>query len=468
MDKKKLILIISLIVGLVIFSVITVLIFLKESTKYTVTFDTNGGTIIEKQIIKAGDEVMRPKDPVKEGYVFKEWTYKNKKYDFSSKVNSDIKLKAKWSKIEEKLEEYTITFDSDGGTTIENQTIEKGKNVTEPNAPTKEGYAFEYWMLDNEEYDFENKIESDMTLKAKWKKIPKFTVTFDSNGGSNVNQQIILEGSKVNKPTNPTKKYYKFVEWQLNGKAYNFNNIVSSDIKLIAKWELQLPTTLPKPVVEVEGDPFNRIGLENTTQCEYIVKLSNYKDYLYQNINGDYNYFIDEYYIIDKDGTTQMIQENIEEPLSYMPFCGKVYEIYIKVVRKNSNNEIVASSVSDQIIIDTKKDMTPTLGLGSWWCGSEGFCDVVFKNGMYTYRLSVFESVGTEFYGGIIEIYEKENDSYKYVGDAEHEAGLYVDIAPNTKKVYVARAYIMDDTSQKIYGNYSNELVIDTSKEEQL
>lgn len=61
-----------------------------------------------------------------------------------------------------------------------------------------------------------------------------YTVTFDSNGGTSVDSQIIVPGGKVVKPENPVKSGVGFVEWQLDGEAYDFDTPVTSDITLVA------------------------------------------------------------------------------------------------------------------------------------------------------------------------------------------------------------------------------------------
>ena len=61
-----------------------------------------------------------------------------------------------------------------------------------------------------------------------------YTVTFDSNGGTSVDSQIIVPGGKVVKPENPVKSGVGFVEWQLDGEAYDFDSPVTSDITLVA------------------------------------------------------------------------------------------------------------------------------------------------------------------------------------------------------------------------------------------
>ena len=67
---------------------------------------------------------------------------------------------------------YIVIFDTDGGKEkIENQTIEKNGIVTKPQIePTKEGYVFVKWTLNGKDYNFSDKVKSNMTLKAVWEK----------------------------------------------------------------------------------------------------------------------------------------------------------------------------------------------------------------------------------------------------------------------------------------------------------
>lgn len=108
----------------------------------------------------------------------------NYKFD-SENLTDEIKTKSKYNVtfnintiFNEELNEdvinteeyYTITFDSDGGSTVEAIKIAKGNNISKPSNPTKDGYTFVEWQLDSEKYNFEDKITSDITLTAKWKK----------------------------------------------------------------------------------------------------------------------------------------------------------------------------------------------------------------------------------------------------------------------------------------------------------
>ena len=133
---------------------------------------------------------------------------------------------------------FTVTFKSNGGTNVSTQTVVEGNKVSKPNDPTKSGYNFAGWLLNGKEYDFNSAVTSNITLEAKWVEVKKnnYTVTFNSNGGSAVSSQTIVEGSKASKPSDPTKSGYNFKGWLLNGKTYDFNFAVTGNITLVANW----------------------------------------------------------------------------------------------------------------------------------------------------------------------------------------------------------------------------------------
>jgi len=144
---------------------------------------------------------------------------------------------------QQSTKKYTVTFDSNGGSSVDKQTVESGKKAAKPANPTKDGYTFIEWTLNGKTYDFNNTVTSNITLVATWKKVEtkpevvKYTVTFNSNGGSAISSQTVVSGVKAVKPANPTKDGYTFVEWTLNGKTYDFNTAVTSNITLVASWK---------------------------------------------------------------------------------------------------------------------------------------------------------------------------------------------------------------------------------------
>lgn len=69
---------------------------------------------------------------------------------------------------ERQAKTYTVTFDSNGGSTVAAQTIKEGEKVEIPSDPTKEGYTFDGWYIDEDKYDFSKEVNKDLTLTAKW------------------------------------------------------------------------------------------------------------------------------------------------------------------------------------------------------------------------------------------------------------------------------------------------------------
>jgi len=205
----------------------------KEKTEFTVKFETDGGSTVVEQKIKEGEKVTKPQDPAKNGYIFKGWTLNGKEYNFTNAISANITLVALW----EKIETVTVTFNTDGGSSVKAQTIEKGKLATKPTNPTKSGYRFKEWTLDGKAYNFSAKVDKNITLKAVWEKIETVIVTFDTDGGSSVKAQTVEKGKTATKPSEPTRTGYIFKGWEVNGSTYNFSAAVNSNITVKAVWE---------------------------------------------------------------------------------------------------------------------------------------------------------------------------------------------------------------------------------------
>lgn len=146
--------------------------------KYTVTFNSQGGSEVASQAVYAGEKIVKPANPTKEKEYFVDW-YKEAEctnvWDFENEtVSQDITLYAKWTSIA-----YTVTFKTNEGTPIEAQLVPEGTFATKPvPAPTKEGYLFEGWYTEQTMtnlFDFYTPITKDITLYAKWMDISSIT-----------------------------------------------------------------------------------------------------------------------------------------------------------------------------------------------------------------------------------------------------------------------------------------------------
>ena len=205
------------------------------SVYYTVRF-MDGANEYKSAKVESGKPAQKPADPVKNGYAFKEWILSDgTAYDFTKAVTADITLYATWNKIQTpETVYYTVTFDS--GVTA--QQVEQGKKAVEPEAPEKEGYVFAGWYLGGAPYDFNTAVNADITLTAKSVEgaPATYTVTFDANGGSDVLAQEIVSGGKAVKPAAPEKDGYVFAGWYIGETPYDFDNAVTENITLTAKW----------------------------------------------------------------------------------------------------------------------------------------------------------------------------------------------------------------------------------------
>lgn len=293
--KKRTIIIV---IGVVLIIACLVAYFIFANKKYTITFDSDGGSVVEKQIVKRGEKVNKPTDPTRDGYIFIEWDLGSSIYDFSAKVTRNLILKAVWKEQEGGKVTYVVNFNTDGGNSVSNQIINKDGTITKPQDPVRDGYKFLGWYSNNVLFDFNTPITKNLELVSKWEKAKdnsttgtttttkkndttssttkktttkkndttnttttkktttttteakKYTVTFDSNGGSKVSSKEVTSGSKVTKPSNPTRTGYKFGGWTLNNKAYDFNSKVTSNITLVAKWTAKTYTVKVSSVDE--------------------------------------------------------------------------------------------------------------------------------------------------------------------------------------------------------------------------
>ena len=139
-----------------------------------------------------------------------------------------------------KKEIFEVSFDSSG--TIETIEVTENGLIVEPTAPTREGYTFGGWYLDAEctqKVDFATyKVVGDVTLYAQWL-INSYTVSFESNGGSSVEDITVEHGKPVTLPANPTKEGHTFSGWfadQNLTQPYT-NSAITGNTKLYAKWK---------------------------------------------------------------------------------------------------------------------------------------------------------------------------------------------------------------------------------------
>ena len=194
----------------------------------TYAYGALGGTYAT-QIVQAGEKAIEPDVPSRQGYQFTDWYLDDTKYDFDTAVTGDMTLTAKWT-----ANSYTIAFDTNGGSDIDPITQDYGTVITAPEAPTREGYTFTGW---DREIPTTMPAEN-MTVTAQWK-INRYTITFDTAGGSEIAPITQEYGTAITAPADPTREGYTFIGWDTEIPT----TMPAENITLKAKWkDIEKPT----------------------------------------------------------------------------------------------------------------------------------------------------------------------------------------------------------------------------------
>ena len=197
---------------------------------YQVTFICNNER--EKISVKENETVTPPEPKEIENYRFVGWYSGEELFDFKTKITKNISLTAKYE-----LNLVTITYELDGGIGLAVETIPKNTTLNIPSAPFKPGYKFLKWVSGEEEFNFDTPIENNITLTAIWEKIEYVTITFDTDGGSEIEDLQLEKYSKITSVETPLKEGYTFVGWQLNEEKYSLDTPVEESITIKAIYE---------------------------------------------------------------------------------------------------------------------------------------------------------------------------------------------------------------------------------------
>ena len=125
---------------------------------------------------------------------------------------------------------YTVTFQSEGGSEVASQ-IRANTPADRPADPTKEGYTFIGWYNGESEWNFADAVATDLTLTAKWQ-LNRYTITFDTAGGSEVAPITQDYGTTITAPANPTKTGYTFAGWDKTIPT----TMPAGDMTITARW----------------------------------------------------------------------------------------------------------------------------------------------------------------------------------------------------------------------------------------
>ena len=346
-----------------------------DGTPVTVTYAYGalGGTYAT-QIVQAGEKAVKPDDPKVNGLTFGGWytdedCTDGNEYNFTAPVTKGMTLTAKWT-----ANSYTITFDTNGGSAVAPITQDYGTAINAPAAPTKTGYTFMGW---NPALPA-TMPAGDMTLTAQWR-INRYTVTFDTDGGSEVDAQTVAYGEKAKTPADPTKTGYTFAGWELGGNAYDFAAAVTGNMTLTAKWK---DSEKPTGEIKISENSWKSF-LNNITFGLF------FKDTQTVTINAADNSgeAVTVEYLLSNKELTKTALDGMTFTAYTAPFSiatDNEYIIYVRLTDKAGNTDYICSA---GIVLDGTSPVIKGIENGKTYCEAqtvtinEKYVDTVTVNG---------------------------------------------------------------------------------------
>lgn len=337
-----------------------------NTTGVIVTYK-DGDSEYAKQVLPSGTLATRPDAPAATpGYTFGGWNKADgTAWDYASdKVTDNITLYAKWA-----ANTYTITFDTVGGSEIAPITQDYGTVITAPEAPTREGYTFIGW---DKEIPTTMPTEN-MTVTAQWE-INQYTITFDTNGGSEIAPITQDYGTAITVPADPTREGYTFMGWDQEIPT----TMPAENITLKARWK-----DIEKPTGEIVIGTNKWREFLNTLTFDLF-----FKDTQTVTINAADNsgtVFI-SYLVTDRDLSEAELQSLVfsgyEEPFR-IDRNGE-YIVYAMLVDANLN---ITYLRSDRVTVDNVQPVIGGIENGKTYCEAqtvtidEKYVDTVTVNG---------------------------------------------------------------------------------------
>ena len=225
-------------------------------TRYTVTFDYDGGTPSDGAVTELSVPVYSTIEldtPEKEGYIFLGWFVGEDanaaQFTSASIVSRDMTLTAKWAQLS-----YTVTFVDYYGDTVDVVTVMYGEAASAPAVPSKikEGsMIFSQWDVDY------SCVTQDLTVQAVYV-IDQYTVTFNTNGGSEIQNATYYVGAIPDMPENPTKGGYHFLGWYLDEALtvpYAFDSALNENTTLYAYFSESMPIYTAEDLMNIANNP---------------------------------------------------------------------------------------------------------------------------------------------------------------------------------------------------------------------
>ena len=308
-----------------------------------------------------GTPVTVPDDPTREGYTFIGWDI-----PFPAKMPAKITtITAQWT-----INQYTITFDTAGGSEIDSIEQDYDTAITAPDAPTKEGYTFIGW-----DTTVPKKMPAkDMTVKARWQ-INRYKITFDTDGGSEIDPIEQDYDTAITAPDNPTKEGYAFIDWDTTVPA----KMPARDMTIKALWK-----DIEKPTGKISLDTNEWKTLLNTITFGLFFKDTQTVTITATDNSGD---AVKIEYLLSAKELTEAELASAAFTAYTAPFGidpDNEYIIYVRLTDNAGNTDYICS---DGIVLDGTSPVITGIENGKTYCEAqtvtvdEKYVDTVTVNG---------------------------------------------------------------------------------------
>ena len=330
-----------------------------EINQYTVTVKPENGKADITITQDYGTPITAP-TLTREGYTFKGWDKEIPK----TMPAENITVKAQWE-----INQYTITFDTNGGSEIAPITQDYGTEITAPDNPTRKGYTFKGWDKEIPE----TMPAENITVKAQWE-INQYTITFDTNGGSEIAPITQDYGTEITAPDKPTRKGYTFKGWDKEIPK----TMPAENITITARWK---DTEKPTGEIIIGTNKWNQFLNELT----FGIFFKDTQEVTINAVDNSGVVFV-SYLVTDKELSeaelNSLVFRAYEEPFCIDP--NGEYIIYVMLVDENIN---ITYLRSDRITLDNIQPVISGIENGKTYCEvqtvtvDEKYVDTVTVNG---------------------------------------------------------------------------------------
>ena len=265
--------------------------------------------------------------------------------------------------------QYTITFDTNGGSEIAPITQDYGTEITAPDNPTRKGYTFKGWDKEIPE----TMPAGNITVKAQWE-INQYTITFDTNGGSEIVPITQDYGTEITAPDNPTRKGYTFKGWDKEIPE----TMPAESITITARWK---DTEKPTGEIIIGTNKWN----EFLNELTFGIFFKDTQEVTINAVDNSGVVFV-SYLVTDKELSeaelNSLVFRAYEEPFRIDP--NGEYIVYVMLVDENIN---ITYLRTDRITLDNIQPVISGIENGKTYCEAqtvtvdEKYVDTVTVNG---------------------------------------------------------------------------------------